>query len=42
MLNNVTEKDKNMAAKLGFSGLFDSAESVPQLLSVRKIESVKV
>ena len=41
ILNNVTEKDKDLVAKLGFPGLFDSAESVAELLSVKKIESVK-
>lgn len=42
ILNNVTEKDKDLVAKLGFPGLFDSAESVAELLSVQKIKSVKI
>jgi hypothetical protein len=33
-LTNVTSREKDIAAALGFPGLFDSAEYIDKLLSV--------
>lgn len=36
-LKNVTRKEKELVAKLGFAGLFDSAQEVEKLLSARHL-----
>ena len=39
-LINVVERDKDVVAALGFPGLFDSAESVAELLSAKNLATV--
>ena len=39
-LINVVERDKDVVAALGFPGLFDSAESVAELLSAKHLATV--